>query len=230
MHTRPTDIASVAPHPCHSARGEGLVVPLTTAASGRPSSRLCQMAMETPWRCSPRMASGVAEERRADRRRTLAQMRCAGCRLVCACNRRSATNWAARRRAGLAAGDGRSRLDPQRGTLSTRVHMAAVYFVADSLNYLIAGTLDRTDLTLGNVHEYMAMPRSTCCRSARLLKSDVLALAGDLELPRPNRAREPSRVDPATTDERHRLTRISSAIWPTVRTAWRRRWRCGSSG
>ena len=68
------------------------------------------------------------------------------------------------------------------GTLSTRVHMAAVHFVADSLNCLIAGTLDRTDLALGAFTRYAEsdvdlLPLGTAHRS------EVIALARDLELP-----------------------------------------------
>ena len=60
--------------------------------------------------------------------------------------------------------------------------MAAVHFVADSLNCLIAGTLDRTDLTLGAFTRYAEsdvdlLPLGTAHRS------EVIALARDLELP-----------------------------------------------
>jgi NAD+ synthase len=60
--------------------------------------------------------------------------------------------------------------------------MASVHFVADWLNYLIAGTLDRTDLTLGAFTRYAEcdvdlLPLGTAHRS------EVIALASDLELP-----------------------------------------------
>ena len=97
--------------------------------------------------------------------------------------------------------------------------MAAVHFVADSLNCLIAGTLDRTDLTLGAFTRYAEsdvdlLPLGTA------LRSEVIALARDLELP-PGLA---ERV-PLAHGRSASATKISSAIRPTAPMAWRRRWR-----
>ena len=108
-------------------------------------------------------------------------------------------------------------------TLSTRVHMASVHFVADWLNYLIAGTLDRTDLTLGVFTRYAEsdvdlLPLGTAHRS------EVIALARDLELPQGSPSESRPRTTPAST------IGIWRAIRPTARMASRRRWRCGSSG
>ena len=101
--------------------------------------------------------------------------------------------------------------------------MAAVHFVADSLNYLIAGTLDRTDLTLGSFTRYAEsdvdlLPLGTAHRS------DVIALARDLELPQGSTSESRPPTTPAST------IGIWSAIRPTALMASRRRWRCGSNG
>ena len=67
--------------------------------------------------------------------------------------------------------------------LRQRLQMAAAYFVADSLNYLVAGSLDRTDLTIGSFTRHGDSAADLLPLGA-LLKSDVLALANDLEIPR----------------------------------------------
>ena len=67
--------------------------------------------------------------------------------------------------------------------LRQRLQMAAAYFVADSMNYLVAGSLDRTDLTIGSFTRHGDSAADLLPLGA-LLKSDVLALANDLEIPR----------------------------------------------
>jgi NAD+ synthase len=69
-----------------------------------------------------------------------------------------------------------------RRDLAQRLRMAALYFAAESLNYLTAGTLDKTDLTLGtfarNGDEAVdVLPLGS------VLRGEVLALAKDLQLP-----------------------------------------------
>ena len=67
--------------------------------------------------------------------------------------------------------------------LRQRLQMAAAYFIADSLNYLVAGSLDRTDLTVGSFTRY-GDAAADLLPLGNILKSDVLALANDLEVPR----------------------------------------------
>jgi NAD+ synthase len=66
--------------------------------------------------------------------------------------------------------------------LKPRIRMAALYFVANSLNYLVAGTGNRSELTIGYFTKYGdggvdLLPIGT------LLKSDVRAVAGELGIP-----------------------------------------------
>ena len=94
--------------------------------------------------------------------------------------------------------------------------MAKVHFVADSLNCLIAGTLDRTDLTLGAFTRY-AESDVDLLPLGNVFRSEVIALARDLELP--------GELADARADRRRTsvsATRTWSDIRPMVRTAWRR--------
>ena len=68
--------------------------------------------------------------------------------------------------------------------LRQRVLMASVYFVADSLNSLVAGSLDRTDLTIGSFTRH-GDAAADLLPVGHVLKSDVLAMASDLQMPRP---------------------------------------------
>ena len=70
--------------------------------------------------------------------------------------------------------------------LAQRLRMAALYFVAGAQNYLTAGTLDRTDLTLGTFVRY-GDEAVDLLPLGSVLRSEVLALAADLELPAPLR-------------------------------------------
>jgi len=66
--------------------------------------------------------------------------------------------------------------------LRQRVLMAAIYFVADSVNYLVAGSLDRTDLTIGTFTRH-GDAAVDLLPLGQLLKSDVLAMASELQVP-----------------------------------------------
>jgi NAD+ synthase len=80
--------------------------------------------------------------------------------------------------------------------LRQRLHMAAAYFIADSMNYLVAGGLDRTDLTIGSFTRY-GDAAADLLPLGNILKSDVLALANDLEVPRSIIDRAPAGSLPA---------------------------------
>ena len=68
--------------------------------------------------------------------------------------------------------------------LRQRILMAAIYFVADSLNYLVAGSLDRTDLTIGTFTRH-GDAAVDLLPLGQLLKSEVMAMAGELQVPPP---------------------------------------------
>ena len=183
MHTRPTDIVTWLGNTVSAAGAEGLVVPLDGRIGSALTARLCQMAMEEkvvavlaadgPLAAAAHDAQIVAE--------TL-QLRLLRLPLELACNRLTAAL------GGTMAGSGAPAVTADRewtrtAGLRQRVLMAAVYFVADSLNYLVAGSLDRTDLTIGTFTRH-GDAAVDLLPLGQLLKSDVLAMAGELQVPR----------------------------------------------
>lgn len=182
MHTRPTDIVTWLGNTVSAAGAEGLVVPLDGRIGSALTARLCQMAMEEkvvavlaadgPLAAAAHDAQIVAE--------TL-QMRLLRLPLELACNRLTAAL------GGTMAGSGAPPVTADRewtraAGLRQRVLMAAIYFVADSLNYLVAGSLDRTDLTIGTFTRH-GDAAVDLLPLGQLLKSDVLAMAGELQVP-----------------------------------------------
>src|SRR6185503_9560857 len=63
-----------------------------------------------------------------------------------------------------------------------RLRMASLYFIANSLNYLVAGTGNRSEILLGYFTKY-GDGGVDLLPIARLLKSDVRALATELGVP-----------------------------------------------
>ncbi|MEP6914436.1 MAG: NAD(+) synthase [Acidobacteriota bacterium] len=67
-------------------------------------------------------------------------------------------------------------------TVKPRVRMPALYFVAGSLGYLVAGRLNRSDLTIGRFTKY-GEAAVDLLPLGRLMASDVHALARALQVP-----------------------------------------------
>jgi NAD+ synthase len=179
MHFRSTDLVAWLRTRVTAIGADGLIVPLTGSLQAAVVSRLCQRA--APDAVVGALLPAVAEER--VRARTLAQLLqlplvdidCYAATALCDEVRACVED------TGHPATASRPPASAQR-TLTARLDMASVHFVADWLNYLIAGTLDRTDLTLGEFTRYAEsdvdlLPLGTAHRS------EVIALARDLELP-----------------------------------------------
>jgi NAD+ synthase len=66
--------------------------------------------------------------------------------------------------------------------LKPRLRMSALYFVANSLNYLVAGTSNRCELTIGYFTKF-GDGGADLLPIGHLLKSEVRALASDLGVP-----------------------------------------------
>lgn len=66
--------------------------------------------------------------------------------------------------------------------LKPRLRMASLYFIANSLNYLVAGTGNRSEITLGYFTKY-GDGGVDVLPIGNLLKSEVRALASDLGVP-----------------------------------------------
>ena len=66
--------------------------------------------------------------------------------------------------------------------LKPRLRMSALYFIANSLNYLVAGTGNRSELTIGYFTKH-GDGAADLLPLGRLLKSEVRELATSLEIP-----------------------------------------------
>ena len=72
-----------------------------------------------------------------------------------------------------------------------RLRMTSLYYVANSLNYLVAGTGNRSELTIGYFTKY-GDGGVDILPIGRLLKSDVRAMARELGVPQPIIDKAPS--------------------------------------
>lgn len=82
-----------------------------------------------------------------------------------------------------------------------RLRMTSLYYVANSLNYLVAGTGNRSELTIGYFTKY-GDGGVDILPLGRLLKSEVRAIARELGVPQPIIDKAPSAgLWPGQTDE-----------------------------
>lgn len=72
-----------------------------------------------------------------------------------------------------------------------RLRMSSLYYVANTLNYLVAGTGNRSELTIGYFTKY-GDGGVDLLPIGNLLKSEVRALAASLDIPRPIIEKAPS--------------------------------------
>ena len=183
MHIRPEDIATWLRNSAGAAGADGLVVSLNAGAGSVVAARVSQMAMEE------RVIAGVPADgaltdaaREAQRIVEGFQLRVLRLPVDLTTNRLAAALSAT-----LTASAGRlvtaDREWDRMAGLRQRVQMTAAYFVADSLNYLVAGSLDRTDLTIGSFTRH-GDSAADLLPLGNLLKREVLELAADLEIPR----------------------------------------------
>ena len=85
--------------------------------------------------------------------------------------------------------------------IKPRLRMSTLYFIANSLNYLVAGTGNRSELTIGYFTKY-GDGAADLLPLGRLLKSEVRALAADLDIPQSIIDKPPSAgLWPGQTDE-----------------------------
>lgn len=94
------------------------------------------------------------------------------------------------------AGRGGEPLDPLRGrapqaNIKPRLRMAALYFLANSLNYLVAGTGNRSEIAIGYFTKW-GDGGVDLLPLGRLVKSQVCAIARELGVPEPIVDRVPS--------------------------------------
>jgi NAD+ synthase len=184
MPIRPTEIVTWLRNGVSAAGAEGLVVPLDGRIGSAVTARLCQMAVEEkavavqaadgPLAASVHGALAVAE---------ILQMQLLQLPIEVACSRLTAALGGAMTGAGVPPVT--ADLEWTRGAgLRQRILMGAIYFVADSLNSLVAGSLDRTDLTIGSFTRH-GDAAADVLPLGHILKGDVIALASELQLPPP---------------------------------------------
>ena len=179
MHIRSAELVAWLRTRVTATGAHGLIVPLTDSLQAAVVARLCQQAVNEAVLCAL-IPSGAEERARAG---ALAEQ----LKLPIVDVESQSTALFADELA-VHVERVRQRREPSpeaaaaRGALSTRVRMAKVHFVADSLNCLIAGTLDRTDLTLGAFTRY-AESDVDLLPLGNAFRSEVIALARDLELP-----------------------------------------------
>lgn len=75
--------------------------------------------------------------------------------------------------------------------VKARLRMTSLYFIANSLNYLVAGTGNRSELAIGYFTKY-GDGGVDMLPIGRLLKSDVRAIARELKIPAPIIDKPPS--------------------------------------
>ena len=184
MHLRPAEIVTWLRNGVSAAGAEGLVVPLDGRIGSAVTARLCQMAVEekaVAVHAADGPLAAAAHEMQA--LAEILQMRLLQLPIELACNRLAATSGGAM--TGSGAPPVTADLEWSRGAgLRQRILMAAVYFVADSLHSLVAGSLDRTDLTIGAFTRH-GEAAADVLPLGHILKSDVIAMANELQLPPP---------------------------------------------
>lgn len=190
MHLRSADISAWLREQVRAAGAQGLVVGLSGGVDSAVVGGLCQMAC-------PDQALGIVlpchsnPQDEADARLAAAQV---GLRVVrmdladvfdrLASDLRVALDRPAAQAPPkpAEAGPADIRAATPEANLKPRLRMTSLYFIANSLNYLVAGTGNRCELTIGYFTKYGdggadVLPLGT------LLKKDVRALARDLGIP-----------------------------------------------
>jgi len=179
MHIRSADLVAWLRTRVTATGAEGLIVPLTDTLQAAVVARLCQLAVRDAV-LGALLPAAVEERAQASALAEQLQLPVvdADCQSAAGLGHELGAQVEKIRRRREPSPDA----VPAAATLSTRVHMAAVHFVADSLNCLIAGTLDRTDLTLGAFTRY-GESEVDLLPLGNVFRTEVIALARDLELP-----------------------------------------------
>lgn len=183
MHIRPSDIATWLRNSVSAAAADGLLVTLNGTVGSAVTARLCQLAVEE--KVVAVLAAEAPLSEAAHEAQRLAEgfeLRVVRLPLDLAGNRLSASLAATMAAASAGPPATADREWIRLSGLRFRMQMTAAYFVADSLNYLVTGSLDRTDLTLGTFTRH-GDTAVDLLPLGNILKSEVLALAGDLEIP-----------------------------------------------
>jgi NAD+ synthase len=187
MHMRASEIASWLRERVAQAGARGLVVGLTGTLNSAVVAGLCHMAL-------PGQVAAVLLPCH-DEPRDETDARLAAAHFGIACPLLDIAPAYDRlvidaERAGLLAGqadahEGRAVAGPASfalANLKARLRMTSLYLAADGLGYLVAGTANRCDLTIGAFTKY-GDGAVDLLPLGGLLESDIIAIARDLGLP-----------------------------------------------
>jgi NAD+ synthase len=187
MHTRSTDLAAWLRERVLEAGARGLLVGLNGSVNSTVVARLCQMAM--PDRMLAVFLSCNGD--RADE----AGARLAAVHFGIPLLHLDVTPAYERLLANLAAGAPKLSTPPSAAAveehgerripaenLKSRMRMASLYFLANTLDYLVAGTSNRSELSIGRFTKY-GDGGVDLLPLGDLLESEVLAIARDVGVP-----------------------------------------------
>jgi NAD+ synthase len=208
MHLRATDIASWLRERVSAAGARGLVVGLSGGIDSAVVAALCQIAMPAQMVGVILPCDGMSEDE-ADARLLADHLEIPtiqidltpthellGAALSMGVAELAPTQ---PRAPATEASDIRARVPL--ANIKPRLRMASLYYIANALNYLVAGTGNRCELTIGYFTKY-GDGGVDLLPIGNLLKSEVRALARDLGLPETIIDKPPSAgLWPGQTDE-----------------------------
>jgi NAD+ synthase len=188
MHLRTTDIADWLRDRVTEAGARGLVVGLSGSLDSATVAGLCRMAM--PERVAGVILTCHGEPHDDADARLIAEH--FGIPVLHLALDRVYDELATELTAAVAGLRGREPLRPSDDAagpsvppladLTSRLRMGALYFVADSLDYLVAGAINRSDLTLGAFTRY-GDAGADVLPIGDLMRTEVRALASVLGVP-----------------------------------------------
>lgn len=189
MHTRPKDLADWLRDRTSEAGARGLVISLDGGLDSAVVARLCQMAVGDQALAAvlPCHEDLVGE---ADARLVAAQFGIPVVQLDLglAYDQLTADLHAAAARITqpqfTRAAGGSPQSAAALNNVKRRLQMTSLYFLANSLQYLVAGAANRSDLMIGCLTKY-GQSGVDLLPLGNLLKSEVVAIARDVEIPAP---------------------------------------------